>query len=157
MCAILDANVASQVFGKGRPEAGVRFFEWISRGPGRMVVGGYLREELNRTQAREWVRQALIAGRVRSISDTISDALAKTLRQRCQYKSDDPHLLALAWISGARLLYSNDFLLQNEFKNKQFIDAQRGKVYSTIRDIRFRESHRKLLGRHDLCRADKRL
>ena len=30
MCAIIDANVASEVFGTDRPEAGARFFDWIN-------------------------------------------------------------------------------------------------------------------------------
>lgn len=48
MCAILDANVASEVFGKkDRPEAGKAFFRWIDKGKRRLVVGGKLLAELS--------------------------------------------------------------------------------------------------------------
>ena len=39
MCAIVDANVASEVFGTDRPEAGARFFDWINARSGRLFVG----------------------------------------------------------------------------------------------------------------------
>ena len=37
MCAIVDANVAHEVFSSDRPEAGVKFFNWIKT-RGRLVV-----------------------------------------------------------------------------------------------------------------------
>ena len=51
MCAILDANVAGQVFGVERSAAGQAFFEWIDSGRGRLVIGGRLRRELDRNLA----------------------------------------------------------------------------------------------------------
>lgn len=152
MCAILDANVAGQVFGKGRPEPAVKFVQWINAGPERLVVGGKLSTELAKTRAREWVRQALLAGRARRVSRSKVDARAKALKKRGQYRSDDPHILALAQVSGARLLYSNDHLLQKDFKDKRLIDNPRGKVYSTRQHVKFRKSHKQLLGNRDLCR-----
>ena len=44
--------------------------------------------------------------------------------------SDDPHVLALARVSGARLLYTKDNALIRDFKDKKFIDQPRGKVYT---------------------------
>ena len=73
MCAILDVNVANQVFGELRPEAGVKFFDWLNSGLGRLVLGGRLREELNKTSARDWLVQGVLAGRVRSVSETKVD------------------------------------------------------------------------------------
>jgi hypothetical protein len=46
--------------------------------------------------------------------------------KRC--KSDDPHIIALAQISGARLLCSHDEGLANDFTNVELIKP-RGKVY----------------------------
>ena len=43
MCAIVDANVAYEVFGSDRPPAGKRFFDWQSSPRGQLVVGGKLR------------------------------------------------------------------------------------------------------------------
>ena len=39
MCAIVDANVVAEVFGCKRPEAGLKFFEWIDDGKARLVTG----------------------------------------------------------------------------------------------------------------------
>lgn len=72
MCAIVDANVAHEVFGADRPEAGVKFFEWINSGIGRLVAGGKLLEELNQTPVREWARQALNAGLMRNVREATS-------------------------------------------------------------------------------------
>ena len=151
MCAIVDANVAREVFGLDRPAAGAEFFKWINQEGGRLVTGGKLLEELERTPAREWVRQAMLSGFVRNVGDAEVDARAVELRDSCI--SNDPHVIALAQVSGARLLYSNDGNLHRDFGNKELIDAPRGKVYSTRDDKSFRDHHRRLLRRRDLCRS----
>lgn len=53
-----------------------------------------------------------------------------SLRGRSDLRSDDPHVLALARVSGARLLYTGDTDLIADFKDKKIIDSPRGKVYS---------------------------
>lgn len=151
MCAILDANVAGEVFGKTRPTAGLKFFEWMDHGPGRLVLGGHLRDELVKTSAQEWVKQALLAGRIRNVSDTKVHARTDALRNSEECMSNDPHVIALAQISRARLLYTNDVRLHQDFNNKQLIDNPRGKVYSTRQHKDFRKNHRSLLQRRDLC------
>lgn len=151
MCAIVDANVAREVFGCNRPEAGAEFFRWINQKGGRLVAGGKLLDELDRTSAREWVRQAMLAGFIRKVDDTRVDARAAELRDSCI--SNDSHVIALAQVSGARLLYSNDGDLHQDFGNRRLIDAPRGKVYSTRDDNSFRDRHRRLLRRTDLCRS----
>ena len=65
MCAILDANVAGQVFGTGRPPAGAKFFEWIDSGRGRLVIGGRLRRELESAQCVQRVASSGGPGRAR--------------------------------------------------------------------------------------------
>ena len=40
MCAIVDANVAHEVFGTSQTPAGKRFYDWINEGQGRLVIGG---------------------------------------------------------------------------------------------------------------------
>ena len=155
MCAIIDANVAHEVFGLNRPEAGVEFFNWITQ-RGRLVVGGQLLEELNKTRTREWAKQGINAGLIRSMGESDVNIRTEELRRERKYRSDDPHVLALAQISGARLLYSNDAKLQQDFKNKSLIDSPRGKVYSTrLQNKDFRSSHKQLLEKRDLCRIKK--
>ena len=80
-------------------------------------------------------------------------AKTQDLQDEGQCRSDDPHVLALAIVSGARLLYSNDAALQRDFKDKRLIDSPRGKVYSTLEGNNFQRAHQRLLQRTDLCRV----
>ncbi len=132
MCAILDASCVSEVFGDGRPDAGEEFFRWVSQGRGRLSVGGKLRVELGR-DARfvAWAETALQQGRVIFENDDKVKACTRKLRTRPEVTSNDWHVLALAATSGARLLYSNDRALANDFRNPKILGGQRGKVYST--------------------------
>ena len=153
MCAILDNDVAHQVFGRDRSPAGLAFRRWLDSGRGQLIVGGQLRRELAGTQAfRLWLQQALLEGRARSVNDQEVEERTTALKQAGVCRSDDPHIVALAQLSNARLLYSNDDDLRQDFGNKQLIDQPRGKVYSTKQSNHFQESHRRLLNQRKLCR-----
>ena len=152
MCAILDANVAHKVFGRNRPEAGKAFFDWLDSKNGRLVVGGKLLRELDGAGVpKGWLQRAVQLGRVRNFDDQEIDNKTEELAPRC--RSDDPHIIALAQISGARLLYSDDGRLHGDFKNSGLIDNPQGAVYSTMRSDRLTGGQKKLLRRNDLCRA----
>lgn len=160
MGAILDANVAREVFGgSNRPGAGKQFFDRINRRKGILVGGGKLLQELQLLGAsvRRGIDEALRSGKMKRISDRKVDALTKKLQDEGGFKSNDPHVLALAQSSGARLLYSNDGDLQDDFRNKELIDQPRGKVYSTKCDGgNFKKSHKTLLLKlknRELCGA----
>lgn len=152
MCAIVDANVAHQVFGEDRPPAGERFFDWLSGRRGQLVVGGRLREELGRN-ASKWLKTASLYGRVRSVIDEDVNGRAEALRRNNICTSNDEHVIALALVSGTRLLYTNDKALIEDFKNRDIVAGPRGKIYTTARNDRFTEVHRQLLAEPDLCRA----
>ena len=154
MCAIVDAIVAGEVFGANRSPAGKEFFDWINQRPGRLVAAGKLLAELKKTPAREWARQAIISGRIKTVKEGDVEALASELRRQQICRSNDPHVIALAVISGARLLYSNDGNLQDDFKTKSLIDKPRGKVYSTLESKDSTATHKKLLARKDLCQGE---
>ena len=153
MCAILDANAVSEVFGENRPSAGTRFREWIDSGRGRLVTGGKAREELYRASERFrlWARSAIRYGRLKEESDDRVNAQTAVVVEAGMHKSNDPHVLALAIVSGARLLYSNDRDLQTDFRNKSTIDRPRGHVYTTLVNREFTRTHERLLRRKDLC------
>lgn len=154
MCGIVDANVAHEVFGDDRPPAGVRFFDWLASPHGQLVVGGDLLRELsqNRRFVR-WFGAAVRTGRARSMPDDAVNARADELRQRDVCRSDDEHLLALALVTGARLLYTNDAALIADFKNREIVANPRGKVYTTAENNEVTNAHRRLLADRTLCRA----
>ena len=154
MCAIVDANVASEVFGTNLPPAGDRFFDWLNRGSGLLVVGGKALEELELSSAkfRRWGQDAQLAGKLRIINESAVDARTRQLLSEGVVTSNDHHVIALAQVSGARLLYTNDRRLQRDFKNKRLIDEPRGRVYSTGGTGSFQRKHERLLRERDLCR-----
>ena len=151
MCAILDANVAHEVFSRNQTEAGRAFFRWLNERPRRLAVGGKLRRELARNgTAERWLVEGIRAGRVRNARDDDVNRLADELEGSC--RSDDPHVIALARVSGARLLYSNDQALHQDFGDKDLLNRPRGKVFSTLETSDLTDVHQGLLKRRDLCR-----
>ena len=153
MCAIIDANVVGEVFGDERPEAGEEFFRWINTGQGVLVVGGKLFLELTRASAKfnRWAQAALLTGRMIRQDANEVNARERQISSDRQHASNDPHVLALAQVSGARLLYTNDQDLQQDFKDRRLVNQPRGKIYSTLRNKDFAQSHKSLLSRRDLC------
>ena len=154
MCGIIDANVAHEVFGDDRPPSGERFFDWLASPRGQLVVGGDLLRELghNRGFVR-WLGAAVRSGRARSTPNEAVNARAEELRQSDMCRSNDEHVLALALISGARLLFTNDAALIADFKNREIVANPRGKVYTTAENNEVTAAHRRLLGDRTLCRA----
>ncbi len=154
MCAIVDANVVGEVFGQDRPEAGQRFFEWLVSGKGVLIAGGKVYDELGQSKRfQELARSVLLAGRLRTENTAAVAERAQAIKDEGACASDDPHVLALAQVSGARLLYTNDRTLQRDFTNGDLIAGPRGKVYTTLRSQAFTKTHRRLLSNKALCRS----
>ena len=84
------------------------------------------------------------------------NARTEELQAEAALRSDDPHVIALAQVSGSRLLYSNDRALQQDFRDKALIDNPRGSVYSTLRSKKFTRSRKdQLVARNELCQSDR--
>ena len=81
-------------------------------------------------------------GRAVIYSSSGVDAEAKEIRTAC--RSNDPHVIGLARISGARILCADDGALEDDFGNKALVDSPRGKVYR-------RPAHDHLLGHSHGC------
>ena len=146
MCAILDNDVIHQVFGPRRPPAGQEFFKWVDAGKIHLVVGGKLRRELGANHAfKAWLQQKLNAGQATDIDDAVVDRVTAALVAAGSCRSNDQHVIALALCSNARLLYSNDADLHQDFKNRMLIDRPRGRIYSTLSSGDLQDSHRRLL------------
>lgn len=153
MCAIVDANVGHEVFGDARSEAGSYFFDWLNRANGgRLAIGGKLREELssNRNFLR-WLSVAGRLGRTINVTDDRVDAETESLHAEGICRSNDEHVLALARLSGARLLFTNDNDLQDDFRDREIVGGVRGRIYTTGEYDDVRRTHRELLRRRDLC------
>ena len=151
MCAIIDANVRDQVFGERRPPAADYLFNWLNNNKrgAKLIVGGKLLQELSKSKAfNTWLQTALLFGRAQTIPDEEVEAATKNLQAQQICRSDDQHVLALARVSGARLLYTNDRDLQKDFTNRKI---HGGNVYSTLGSQNVTRTHKNLLRRSGLC------
>ncbi|MCY4223365.1 MAG: PIN domain-containing protein [Bacteroidetes bacterium] len=153
MCAILDANVVHEVFKNGEDDAGKQFFRWINGGLGRLVIGGRLTDELSHASVnfRQWAKTAIKRGIIRTVRIDQIHQTEKDLIAGGNTQSNDIHIIALARVSGARLLFSNDTALHKDFRNKDLIDQPRGKVFSTLKSKQFTKAHKYLLENRNLC------
>lgn len=162
MCAIIDKNILAELWDKGGNPAGQGFRRIVENGKIPLVLGGSkMKKEFgldrsgNVTRLRAWIQQLQLAGRLRQELDSAVDAMARELesgeRSASQIKSDDHHVIALAVVSGARLLYSNDKDLKTDFGNRRLMDPPQGRTYSTALTDDFDKQRRTLLARTDLC------
>ena len=86
------------------------------------------------------------------MTDETVDDHAAGLRGEGVCRSNDLHVIALALVSGARLLYTNDRALIDDFGNREIVARPRGKIYTTARTAHVTDTHRRLLAASDLCR-----
>jgi hypothetical protein len=134
MCLIVDANLASLVFGEPAHSDFQPIIVWLTspRENGRLVFGGRLANELNKVNAaRRFVRALQQAGRARFIPMVVIEAESNSLRAVCV--SNDPHVIALARVSGARILCSRDKALHQDFSNTKLVSRPRGHVYQNAK------------------------
>ena len=95
-----------------------------------------------------WLRQAVQAGRARILDDNEVNAATSAVLADGVCQSDDPHVIALARISGTRLIYTNDNDLEGDFKRL----IPKGIVFTTKQDQQITPEHRSLLGsRRRIC------
>ncbi len=115
MCAIVDANAAHEVFGSNQQpttsEVGEGFFQWLSRGKGKLVVGGEkLEKELDRVpKFRMWAIQAQLSGRlINKGKDRINQEAKKgTYAAQCRNSANPPWTLGFGNMKQAlRLSFS---------------------------------------------------
>ena len=157
MCAIVDNNVVAEVFGDedSRPEAGQQFRKKIDSGKIILVLGGKLRSEIEHKEFRRYWTEATKAGRVKNCDDGEVRQLTGKIKDTKSCKSNDEHIIALAQISGARLLYTNDEALQTDFQEYNFVSGPGGKIYTTKIRRDYSSAHKRLLRDdtlRDLCR-----
>ena len=152
MCAILDASARDDVFGSSRTVAGKQFFRWLEQPRARLVLGGKLTNELASSSSfAKWAETAIADGRVRSFNPADVGAETDSLVADWQGSSNDQHVIALARVSGARILYAVDVDLCEDFKDAALIPSPRGRVYPTGDSQNAARHRRQLLNRTDLC------
>jgi hypothetical protein len=141
MCLIVDANVVPEVFlPTGKDFMSVH--RALRDGRATAVRGGTkLREEYDRLgKLRRVLLEFDRRGSLRAVPDAAVDRESHSLRDAGTCRSDDEHVIALARVSGARLLCSRDGDLHGDFTNPKLL-SPRGAVYQ-------RSSHRHLIRKY---------
>lgn len=153
MCIILDANVAHKFTTPAHQDV-EPIVKWLSNRKhlNRAALGGKLRRELQNAgePIRRFLRKLKQDGRLHEVLDAKVDAgevqVSKWLAENGFTDADDPHIIALARVSGSRLLVSADASsgLHELFKDRRLLDPP-GKIYQT-------PNHRPLLWRAPRCK-----
>jgi hypothetical protein len=144
MCLIIDASVAADAFVSPSDQDSAPVIAWLEKG-GMLVIGGKLTRELNKVaSAQRMLLQYVRAGIAREVSSSAIDAEIAKIKSIERPKSNDIHIVALARAARARLLYSNDGPLIEDFKNLRFVSEPKGKVYKNA-------THKKLLREAPKC------
>lgn len=133
MCLIVDMCVAHRLLDLADGSfAPVR--TTLMTGKHRLVVGGELRREyLKSNTLLRFLADLDRRGRAHIISNDLVDRETKVVEALGQCLSNDTHLIALARVSGARILCTDDEAATRDFKNRKLVDTPRGKVYRTAR------------------------
>ena len=145
MCIIVDANKMGTFLADPIRDEVAPIHQWLEKKSGTLVysTGGKFALEVGET-SKQKLASYMRAGRAKLVDATDFEADERHLNDIAVLRSDDPHVLALARFSGARVLYTADRDLKDDFKDKRIIDSPRGKIYS-------RQQHASLLTR-SMCR-----
>lgn len=140
---IVDVNVCPDVFAQQPHADFVPILEAVLTGKAKVVLGGdQLKAEYQRLGA---VWKFFIgldrAGRTKLVDDTAVNTEAETISTTIALESNDAHILALARISGARLLCSRDQPLHADFLNPKVISKPRGSVYQNAAHVGLIRKH----------------
>lgn len=150
MCLILDTNRFGDVLSETTKEEYKPLLLWLTDpyGDGAVVLGGskYRGELGKHRKAIDFFVKLSQAGRLREVDDKAVNAEAARIEKAKACESDDEHVIALARVSGARVVCTEDQDLFEDVKDKGLLDKPRGRVY---RDA----SHKKLLHHDSKCQV----
>lgn len=137
MCLIVDNNVASTSFFSNKEDNPYRLaYEWVRYGDGKLVIGGLLWDEYHdayndrkhsTTDRADLVFDLWRDGRAIIYPMEVVNKEESAVENECS--SDDAHIIALARISGARVLCTDDPRLERDFKNRALVNSPRGHIY----------------------------
>jgi hypothetical protein len=146
VCAIIDANQFSLAFSAPPDSRYVPLLRWLLDGGGALAYGGtkYASELGAHANAVAFFAERFRAGRAVRIPNDAVDAKTASLASQGQCESNDEHIIALALLSGARTICTQDEALTRDVRNPTLLSDPRGRVYRTA-------AHSHLLTHHRRC------
>lgn len=150
MCMIVDTSRMSDFLTEPKTPDAEPIHRWLQRGWGTLAfsMGAKFASELEERypKAKTLLLRYWRDGQARGFPDEEVEGEAHRLESEGFLRSNDSHVLALARVSGARLLYCGDRALMADFKDERVLRKPRGRVYSGAKNKR-------LLTR-DACRIE---
>ena len=131
MCAIIDASVLATYCANPKAAGFGEVDRWLTSRNGRIVYGGTkYGKELERVDAaRQLFAGYARAGKAKLLDNDRIDADAAWIAANQRIKSDDEHILALARVSGARVLCTSDGDLVSDFTDTALVPTPKGRVF----------------------------
>jgi hypothetical protein len=146
LCVIVDNSVAGIVFAVPHRAEYVPLWQWIDRKGGIIIYGGKFTNELcGSSKVARLLAELKRSGRAKQVARNIVDVEERTVRELNICRSNDPHVIALARISGARVLCADDGNLENDFKNTRLVSSPQGRIYKNA-------GHKHMLAHNRLCK-----
>jgi predicted nucleic acid-binding protein len=128
MCLIVDANRAHVVFNDPTSDPAVPIWDWIKK-DGILVYGGKLADELGKnSEARRLLAELVRRGSALLYSPEQLMTEVHRLEEGDLCRSDDEHVIALALVSGARVLFTDDQDLMDDFRDRSIVTPP-GRIY----------------------------
>ena len=148
MCVIVDASVAGRVFSVPYEVDYAPLWRWLKEKDGKLVYGGQLAKELDHLpNAKRILAELKSEGRALLCSRQKVDDEEKGVRMLGLCRSNDTHVIALARVSSARVLCTNDSDLEADFKNRKLVAAPKGKIYKKAGHASLLKHNGKCIGR----------
>lgn len=145
-CLIVDTNKL-RWFTDTDEEISQIVMSLLKKQRGKLYIGGDLTREYP-PSLRPWLAEGIRAGWIVNIPDDKVDQETACLSDRHVLKSNDHHVVALARVSGARVLVSCDGDLRDDFRDRNLISRPPGKLLPFNSD---QAQVRKFLQRRRLC------
>ncbi len=145
MCLIIDASLASRIFDDAPEDDFIPVIDWLRSETGMIVYGGKNGAELSKVaKAARYIRQLAAAGHAYNVPAAQVDEEESKVVSMATLRSNDAHVIALARVSNARVLCTEDEALIQDFKDLEFVPRPKGKIYK-------RKDHADLLGHSRGC------
>jgi hypothetical protein len=104
----------------GNSDNAAPVMEWLLRKNGALIIGGYLKVELERsTKFHDTMTVLSQAGRLHHLDDDKVSKIAEKIKPQC--RSNDCHVVAAAIVSGCNLVFTGDKKLHKDLKNKTIV------------------------------------
>lgn len=145
-CLIVDTNMMHWLTDTGN-EVSQIVIDLLKRQKGKLYIGGKLKSEIP-SGLQPWLAEGIRAGWIVNVPDGEVNQEESRLVDRHVLESNGYHIVALARVSGARVLISCDQALRQDFRNRSLISQPPGKLLPFNANI---TRVRKFLQQQRLC------